>query len=223
MPRKDPMLSIRGSMILSVAVGMVLLTGILFFTLKTNRTTRQGEIRYKDATIAGAYATELLEFLRTYRTHRLQDYLGTNPYASKPPYYLCSHINALDRASGAIVNEDPLATLPDNNSLTWQDPDATQNLKIRPNRYYQVSIVNIMGDSVVGYATTDGLVIRKDYCDRSASAVPSAGNLSSYLNVIDNTETLRFLITVGVTWVPKGKTVADVQRVVLSTIIPPGQ
>lgn len=86
--------------------------------------------------IAGTYAAELLEFFRSLTGNQLKTYLSENPFKttscpSCAPYFLCSHINLLDRNSGVTVNEDPLAALP---PTSLDGKTATT----KTNRYYQV-------------------------------------------------------------------------------------
>ena len=56
-----------------------------------------------------AYASELLEFMRSNSVDQLTDYLAVNPINSaKVPYRFCSHINLLDRDSGNVLMVIPL-------------------------------------------------------------------------------------------------------------------
>ncbi len=91
-----------------------------------------------DHVVAEVYASELLELFRAMPTADLLAYLQTNPADDTlPPYYFCADINLLDRATGARLNPDPVATL-DTTPLDWAE---TANLK--PNRFYRVNIINI--------------------------------------------------------------------------------
>ena len=106
------------------------------------------------------------------------------------PYLLCSHNNILDRVSGTVTNPDPLADLP---SVTLGENSSP---KLSPNRFVLVEVVDM---------TTMQPNIAD--CLLDATTVVLGPNE-------------RFYVTVGVSWIPKGKNVADVTRVVMSTIIP---
>lgn len=210
------MIDRRGVSLISLIVVSAMIAGIIFLALQNLRTNDAVAAKVENTVVAEIYATELLELFRSMGSADLAGYLANNPY--RPPlnpsgscsgctnctepacaacrqcerYFLCAHINILDRASagGTVVNPDPLAALPANNLLDGNTP-AT-----KANRFYQVQVI--------------------DPITLAADASVCTSNTAS----ISLLASQRFFVTVGVTWVPHGKTVADSERIVMSALIP---
>lgn len=126
----------RGSIaILQFALAaIVLFCELLFFGMGFSA-QQKTYTETQDAYTAEIYASELLETFRAWKGQWLWNYLKTNPVDTRfGAYPLCTRINLLDRASGKIVNEDPVAQLPPANALDLGTKNA--------NRFYQVHVVD---------------------------------------------------------------------------------
>lgn len=203
-----------GSTLITVAVSGVILFSSLFYFLRGLGQGGMASASLQNTTVAEWYAMELLEFLRSHRNDQLKGYLQENPFKKTTcsqcgPYPLCAHINYLDRKENFIVNEDPIAELPTSNPLNAGDGP------LRANRFYQVSIVDAVGD-----AEHDEMKLQKQFCAYTANQICLANLEPTAEEKIKLKPNDRFLITVGVTWVPKGKTIAEEKSVVLSTLLP---
>lgn len=203
-----------GSLLITLSVSAVILFASSFYFLKSLQGGAVTTGVLSDTATAEWYAIELLEFFRSHTSDQLKAYLALNPFQDTTcpgcgPYPLCAHVNYLDRKEGKILNEDPLAYLPSPNLMDAGDG------ALKANRYYQVSVVDMTGT-----ATDDAMRLQKNFCAMTAKQV----YLSQRTPVPGETKELgaqdRFLVTVGVTWVPKGKTVAEERHVVLTTLLP---
>lgn len=140
---------------------------------------------------AGNYATELAEMFRSWDSSaRLLAYLKT-PVAPAKPAELCAHVNLLDRVNGKVLNEDPMARLPD------AALGATEASFAAPSRSYRVHVV-------------DALTLQPDmsFCGALPAAAPPLG------------PNQRFLVTVTVSWVPPGSDLGNMKHVAVSTMLP---
>ncbi len=203
----------RGIGIISVLISvLIIISATVFFAQGSVSARKQSKLLH-DQSLATAFATELMEFLRSHTDDRLREYLGINPFTRNGtcptclPYKLCSHINLLDRNAGVLLNEDPIAALP---SSVLDGP----NSKLAPNRWYQVQVVDLARN--IGGGLGD-MNIRKDLCGISAKDIKFKGGTGGALELKTSE---KFLVTVGVSWIPKNGSVADVERVVLTSILP---
>lgn len=173
-----------GSLVAFLAMGV----------LKVHAGMRTQTVAQKKTLMAEALASELLEFFRAQTTKSLRNQLRKNPVTNTTanPYYLCSHINLLDRTKNMIVNEDPIAQL----SSTLLDGAS------KANRFYQVFVVD---------AAT--LTINSSACNLTAASIFVSGETPSGTTPYTLTANERFMVTVGVSW---GKD----KRVVSSILIP---
>lgn len=160
--------------------GAILAIGIftvsLYFFMSSMATLTQTDEKNKERVAAEVYASELLEFFISHKPERLRQNLRTNPVnPTLGAYKFCAHINLLDRASGRLLNRDPLAEIPQPALL---DADAAGNAV---NRFYMVNIVDM--------ETLQPLdICNSDFNDMAI--VPS--------------EHQRYMVTVGVTWKRQG-------------------
>ncbi len=197
-----------GSTLLSVVFAAVILAAGIVGLLMTQSMWRDKAIALNETIIAESYATELLEFFRSFTDDGLRDYLSKNPINGNTTvaglYKFCSHINLLDRTSGTILNGDPVADLPPDNRL-----DARQG---RANRFYQVHVVNIAGT-----AAQDELIVRKDLCARTAKEIYFYNRTPDAPIQLGKDEKL--FVSVGVSWMTRTKR-PMAKRIVLSTFLP---
>lgn len=181
----------RGFSILEVVVALGLITlSLVFITRSVSR--RANPFRdLRERAVAQGYVTELLEVFRAHSSLELRKYYKENP--SNPalaPYPFCAHVNFLDRTNDKIINADPLADI-----ANPQIGDASAARRV--NRYYQINVINM-----------DTLQVKQSaHCNLNALGPPIAS-------------TERYLVTVGVTWVPHGRPDNTLERVVQSTILP---
>jgi len=206
----------RGLTMLTTIIAIQLAVMAIFFLSQALTSARKDINQMNDKVIATAYATELLEVFRGMTTKELKAFLGAaNPISGdntlSSNYYSCSHINLLDRNTGKIVNKDPLASLPDNNELDQYD--AT----LKSNRFYQIQLVKNFDLSIdqdkckYRWREITFYAAGESNPDRVAAAdVPADSAAARY----------RFLVTVGVTWIPKGGNASKANHVVLSTSVP---
>ncbi len=197
-------------------IGLLLsLVGGVYFnqTLTANRNLA---LDVREEAVAVAYATELLEFLRSFTPTRMKEFLAQNPFdtdsnPSTPPlpYYFCSHNNLLDRVNSTtttsvMLNADPMADLP----VSTFNPGPG---KLSANRYFQVQVVDLSQPT---------LNPRTDICDKSANQIYLYGVAPSAGETIGLGQYERFLITVGVTWTSQSKKTETVRRVAISSLLP---
>lgn len=194
----------NGITIIELVVALGLILGSVFYFCHSLSSSRKAALHVRDTVIAESYATELLEFLRSHTSDQLKQYLAVNPInPTFNPYFFCSHINILDRAADKLLNENPIATLPQVSSLPGSG-------NLRPNRYFQIQIVDIKS-----------LAINKNRCANTAKEVYIFGRtpvLPGETIALQADE--RFLITVGVSWIPSDQSLQNVKRVVLTSLIP---
>ena len=177
--------------LLSLTVSIFLVIMGFYLFMRTSVQSRKQQQVISQSVVAELYASELIELFRAMGAGGLSDYFEDNPRnASFSPYFYCAHINLMDRESGTLLNEDPLAALP----YSILDAGASA---FRGNRFYQIQVIDIKT-----------LTLNLDFCRHSADTAPDLG--------ADE----RFLVTVGVSWIPRGKKRSDVKRVVLSMVIP---
>lgn len=184
-------MGIRGFSILSLVIATAIVGAAFTYAQINNVSMRKIGLETADKVIADTYATELLEYLRSQPSMDLIEYLKTNPAGGAGVYPLCAHINIIDRRTAAVINPDPLAALPAN-PLDGTAP------QLRSNRFYQVNVIDL-----------NSMTIKTDpYCNRTA------------LNLPGLTASERLLVTVGVSWVPKGQAAINARRVTMSTVLP---
>jgi len=191
--------NIRGTTLLSFAMATLIAASGFVHLGRTSVDARRQASLLHETVIAEAHATELVEFFRSFTTKELMSYLSRNPFSGHAPYTLCAHINILDRQTGQIFNEDPLAELPLNGPLSQLDK------RYSANRNYRIQVVNLKT-----------MKIRKEVCGEAASnlsySLPAPGKLALLPEE-------KFLVTVGVSWIPSGRTVSNVKRVALSAVL----
>ena len=178
--------------LLNILIAFLIVTIGVGFYFKSLSHNHTQVLKSQDQVIANRYAAELLELFRSMTGTQLNNYLFNNAAKfTAGPVPLCAHVNILDRTTGSIYNLDGLATLPVSNKLN------RGNNIIAANRYYQVQII-----------------------DRNTLALDNAacGRTTPY-NFVAN-PTKRFFVTVSVTYISRGGTNADVQRAVLTTMLP---
>lgn len=181
----------RGFSILSVVVATAIVGAAFAYSQINTVSLRKVSLETADKVIADTYATELLEYLRSQPSVDLIEYLKTNPSGGAGIYPLCAHINIIDRRNAAVINPDPIAALPAN-PLDGTTP------QLRSNRFYQVNVIDL-----------STMTIKTDpYCNRTALTMPALSASE------------RLLVTVGVSWVPKGQVAANAKRVTMSTVLP---
>lgn len=170
-----------------IAVATTLYVGSLL------RQTRQAKA-HSEKVLAELYASELLEAFASLQTGaKLKTFLGVNPVSSSlSPYFLCSHINVLDRASNRILNSHPVAE----GELRLGNFDVSS--KTRANRFFSVQVINIQT-----------LQVEPSFCSYHINSAPALATNQ------------RYLLTVGVSWVPEGERVEQVREVALSHVLAP--
>ncbi len=196
-----------GQTILSVTISIIILTAGFYFISGSLLSSRKASKPLEQKNLAENYAAELIESFFSISGTQLAGYLSAIPaVAGTPAYPLCAHINLLDRvATGGTtvyLNRDPMADLPATSVL--------ENLvdnKYHANRYYQVQVVD---------APT--LAVNAGACGYYTTAIPGPCGVSGNNYVLCAGE--RFLVSVGVSYVPAGKTEANVQSIVLTTVLP---
>lgn len=136
-------MDVKGFSLLSTLCSIVILSigfGIASHALSLSR---KSAARLSKTLIAEAYAMELVEYFRSQTNGRLAQYLNENPVnGALSPYKLCAHINLLDRTTGILLNEDPLAALPPLSALDGA------TLGTKANRFYQVQVVDTISLTV---------------------------------------------------------------------------
>ncbi len=204
----------RGISIVANLIAVVILVSALTFGLSALLGGRKASRKMEIKSVAENYAAELLETFLAFTTGQLAGFMSrapayAQPTALVPPYPLCAHVNILDRAATpaggppTVLNPDPIAALPLNIPL-----GNLASPKFVPNRYYQVVVV----DPVT-------LAINPNACGRLPSADPPCGVLPTGRYSICPNE--RFLVSVGVSFVPMGRTETDVERVAFTALVDP--
>lgn len=159
---------------------------------------RRSELSSTRRLLAENYAAELMETFQSQKGSDILNYLATNPFnAGLSPYFLCAHINLLDRAhstsaNASLLNPDPNADLPFSQL-------GSSSANFSGNRYYLVQVMDV---------SVDPPVVKSQYCNKAATTyAPGAA-------------TERLMVSVGVTWVePKGNP-SQPSKVILSGVIP---
>jgi len=187
--------SSRGIGILEVLIAGILVSLITLGLNQLLIATRRSAALAQRRILADTYTTELLEFFRSLTSTQLSDYLKKNPVtgSTATPYPLCAHINILDRAGSSGTNRLIVNADPLADLGTTLLDNPVPRLSV--NRYYQVQVVNI-----------HSLVVNAAAC----------GAPPTYTLAPDE----RFLVTVGVTWVPMQKDTDDIQRMVATIVLP---
>lgn len=197
----------RGNTELLISFIGVLLVIPLFFTSLASVNKQQVVVHtFSDKVAAELYAEELVEFFRSLSSMRMKQFLMLNPFqTSMPPYFLCSHVNILDRSAGGVVNADPMADLPIYSALgTMQDVAAK-----RPNRYYQVSVIDISTMTMV-----------PSFCSVTAPDVALFGQVQQ-TGQMQMGPHHRFFVSVGVSWLSKqDPNQVAIKEVKINTILP---
>lgn len=205
----SPPVKERGATLLSVLIGSTITAlGIYCFITNASLSVKSAA-KMHDSVVAEAYVSELLEFFRSFKARQLREYLKKNPLTLSTSvtdlYKLCSHVNILDRDTNKLLNDDPLANL---------GPSTFASSLRLPNRFYQIQIVDMKT-----------LALNSDLCDKTAAQIYFYGesipvSLPSKYQ-LKQSET--FLITVGLSYFERTRSNPDVQRVVLSAVLPPEQ
>lgn len=143
-------------------------------------------------TLAHVYASELLDRFRSIESSTaLLKRLQVNPMArSRGEYSYCSPVNFFDRENNKFDNADPMATLP--NSTLDTGPGA-----MRAFRYYKVQVINM-----------DNMSQNTKVCSKK------------FGQPLELNPNERFMISVGVSWVPEGHPISDAKEVVITTVLP---
>ncbi len=183
-------LALRGFAMLSVIVSSLFIAFLIFAIGQALLFPKQQMVLLHETLVAEFYATELLEFFRAQSKNALRTYLTNKPYR------FCAHINILDRqgAIHSILNPDNIALLPSPNYLDGSTP-ATES-----NRYYQIQTIDLATFELNG-----------------GSGKPRCGESFGTSSLLPNES---YLVTVGVSWIPKRNSISSVKRVVMSTLIP---
>ena len=178
----------RGATLVGTLIGavVVLLSAKAFASVLSS--AKHLEKSNRDRAYVQMHLAELIETFRSLGS-------GTfyNQYYRRLPqaYPLCSHINLIDRTNipGNIINPDPNVELAPNFLL--QGTSAGR----RPNRFYQVQIINIQTLAI--------------------NTAPCMTGAPPY--VYDPGGNERFTITVGISWTDPKQ--ADANREVLTTVL----
>jgi len=177
-----------------IIIAIIVLAGIaaacFLYFARTIRQSRELSVIHHRTLLAEAYSTELLEFFRSLSSTQLNEYLKGG--SATLLYPLCAHVNILDRAKDPpqILNPDPLAEL---GPSFFSSPDPKKVM----NRWYQVQVVDLLTLEPKAFV---------------------CGTLTPY-NFLTNAND-RYMVTIGVSWVPSGKTLNEPERIVMSTILP---
>lgn len=187
------------NIVMIAASGVIIILASLYFNASSVSLRKQSQA-LSQSVYAEAQASELLEFFAAMSSNEALTFLRKNPLnrdfpAPSPaspftPYKMCSHINIVDRESGKIINADPLADLPEDSPLV------VEKTKGKPNRFYQVQVVD-----------AETLSLKPNYCKQEPGTFTLASNE-------------RLLVTVGMTWVPLNTRPDELpRRVVLTTLL----
>lgn len=184
----------RGIALLSLMMGASFLSLVAYTTFALGKRSRQNILLEQERFAAQSLAIELLEGFRAMSAAELQDYLWNN--ASVTAYPLCSSVNQLDRQSStesvaSYINPNPMVEIEDRNFL-WRP----ENVKLHPNRFYTVSVVNL-----------NDLTLINSECGKTSDYV--------YDPALKPDE--RFMVNVVVNWHSKQN--AQSRRISLSTLI----
>jgi hypothetical protein len=189
----------RGFSILSAITALAVLCLVGTAVLHGTAFYRMQSLSYQRKLVADTFASEGLEFFAAFDSRQLNTFLSAGGLYRYP---LCAQVNVLDRIhtnanTTVILNRDNTMDLP-HSLLDRAEP---QNA---PNRYYQVQVVTFTGGS------NPSITVNPARCQ-------TIGSRNIYTPAADE----RFLVTVGVTWVPPEGTANMPQRVVLSTLLVP--
>lgn len=124
-----PMNQSGSSLLMSLV--LIFFISLVFFVLLNQGVFFRGvEEKVGQDALAQIYASELLEFFRSFESStKLKQYLKDNPTGTGNAYFFCRPVNVLDRATGNTLNPDPLANLPPSRLLSAF-------------RFYQVQVFN---------------------------------------------------------------------------------
>jgi len=204
----------RGISIIATLIATLIVVSALTFGLSALLGGKQATRKMEIKTVAENYAAELLESFLVFNSGQLAGFISRDPaYAQPtalvPAYPLCAHVNILDRAATpangppTILNPDPIAALPLN--LPFGNLSLPKYL---PNRFYQITVVD-----------PTNLAVNNNACGRFVDPNPPCGVRPGGRYSICPNE--RFLVAVGVSFVPAGKTEAEVERVVFTALVDP--
>lgn len=179
-------------MLIQVLVGgLILFAAVQYYVSNSIKTSHLAHAAHQNV-LAEFYAAELAEGFRALESSaNLKNYFQKNPVSpTGQPYYTCAHINVLDRSNGKVLNPDPAAKMP-------PSPLDGPTEALKANRYYQVQVVD---------AST--LKVDPSFCDKKIDDLPvmSASH--------------RFLVSVGVSWVPDKEQGKGQKNVALSALLP---
>jgi len=188
----------RGSTLISVLAGLSLGAMLVMHSFQSQSHAVKFVQHHNSTAIAQLYSVELLEFFRGFGSGELKAYLSTNPINestdSQALYKLCSHVNLQDRINSTDTNRILLNADPVAELPATKLDGLTE--KTRANRFYVVRIVD---------ATT--LAVNKFACNLPAKDYTLA-------------KTERYLVSVGVSWVPKRGAASNARKEILSSLIP---
>lgn len=199
--------NLRGFTLIGVVVALFILAlgfGYYAQSLVSNRKVIK---KLEQSNVAENYAAELTETFLSLSSSQLAGYLSAVPAVpGTPAYPLCAHINLIDRAASSgstptFMNRDPMADLPPLSFI-----ENSQSAKFAANRFYQVQVVDL--------AT---LAVNAAACGKSTATGGTCGVIGGTYVLCPNE---RFLVTVGVSFVPTGKDEKSVQRIVVSSVLP---
>lgn len=179
-------------MLIQIAVGGMILIGALVYYMRATKQVSKQRTASRQLVTAELLAQELSEAFRSLESGAtLRNYFQTNPVnGTLSPYLLCAHINVLDRNNNSVLNPDPRADLAAS-TLDGGSP------KLRANRYYQIQVIDL-----------NSMTVDPSFCGKKITDPPA---LSA---------NQRYLISVGVSWVPKEAGLADLKTVSLATLLP---
>ncbi len=203
--RKFKLELLHGSILVGLVVGVVILTLSILLYAKSlsSATVRMRELH--ETLIAEGHIVELLEFFRSMTNQQIIEFLKVHPLdrgvvsKKRKPYFLCAHVNLLDRGgTGRILNPDPIANI-------LNSPLDGPNFRAQVNRFYLVRLVDL---ATLKKREERGLASE---CSETAREV----DLNKYsLPTIERIE-----VTVGVSWVSQARP-GETRRVSLKTLLP---
>jgi len=177
----------RGFSLISCIIGMAIFAGVIVAFLSSDSKNQEQTRATMSSAMADAYASELLELFRAHTAARLNTYLSG---LSGGPFQLCENLNLIDRAGSSATTPvyQRRVAMADLPTGVF----AAAGFKQAANRYFKVEIIDIK------------------------TLVPNAtrcGTLPPYVLAANE----RFLVTVGVSWIPPGRTE---KAVILSSVLP---
>lgn len=185
----------------------------LIFGLTAIQQSRKGTRKMELKNVAENFAAELLETFLVMTNEQFAGYLSRlpaypQPTGGVPAYPLCAHVNLINRAATpaggppVILNPDPVAQLP--LGVPFENGASP---KYQANRFYQVNVVD-----------KNSLAVNSAACGYAVDPDGNCGVFSSRYSLCSNE---RLMVTVGVSFVPNGKTETGVERVVLTSLVDP--